>query len=369
MKVGIDAHMVGGQETGNETYVKGLIEGFAEIRDVNLIAYHVGSPWATSNHHVEFKRLQTGSPFVRLGLELPIRSFGGIDALHMTYGAPLWSAVPIVLTVHDICYATNPEWFSPRDLRVLTTVVPRSIRKAKHVITVSQAARRDIIDRYRVPEEKISTIPNGPGPGANPISPEEAKAELAGLGLNLQRQYILAVGNLQPRKNIVRLLQAFEQLVATHRHDIDLVVVGPKRFRAAEIVESATPNSDRVHFTGYVNDRQLAACYKASTAFVFPTLYEGFGIPALEAMAHGVPVASSNSGGLPEVCGDAAIMFDPRSVDAIVDALHRILSDASLRQRLSAAAIDRAKQFSWQRSAELTLEAYKKVVAHGKVVA
>jgi glycosyltransferase involved in cell wall biosynthesis len=231
------------------------------------------------------------------------------------------------------------------------------------VITVSQAARRAIIDRYRVPEEKISAIPNGPGPGAEPITLEEARAELAGLGLNLQRQYILAVGNLQPRKNIVRLLQAFDQLVGSRGHDIDLVVVGPKRFRAAEIVESATPISDRVHFTGYVTDRQLAACYKASTAFVFPTLYEGFGIPALEAMAHGVPVASSNAGGLPEVCGDAAIMFDPHSVEAMVDAFHRILSDAALRQRLSAAALARAKQFSWQRSAELTLDAYKKVLA------
>ena len=363
MKIGIDAHMVGEQETGNETYVKGLVDGFAAIPDVDLVVYNVDSPWITPNRHLQFKRLITGNPIVRLGLELPIRSLSGLDALHMTYGAPVWSATPIVLTVHDICYATNPEWFSPRDLRVLSTIVPRSIKKARHVITVSQAARRDIIDRYRVPEEKISAIPNGPGPGADPITADEAQAELAGLGLNLQRPYVLAVGNLQPRKNLTRLLYAFAELVESRGHDIDLVVVGPKRFRAGEIVETARPISDRVHFTGYVNDRQLAACYKASVAFVFPSLYEGFGIPPLEAMAHGVPVASSNAGGIPEVCGDAAIMFDPLSVEAIIDAVHRILSDSGLRQRLSEAAIARAKQFSWRRSAELTFEAYKKVVA------
>ena len=362
MKVGIDAHMVGGQETGNETYIKGLVEGFELGAELDIVVYNVSSPWMAPNEHLQFKRLLTASPYVRLGLELPIRSLGHLDILHMTYGAPVWSAAPIVLTVHDICYATNPEWFSPRDLRVLSAVVPRSIRKAAHVITVSQASRRDIIDRYRVTEDKISAIPNGPGPGSEPITSDEARAELSNLGLNLQRPYLLAVGNLQPRKNLVRLIQAFDELVIGRGHDIDLVVVGPKRFRADEIVQSAVPIGGRVHFTGYVTDRQLAACYQCCTVFVFPSLYEGFGIPALEAMAHGAPVACSNAGGIPEVCGDAAVMFDPRSVDAMVDAVHRILSDTALRQRLGVAAIARAKQFTWRRSAELTLDAYKKVV-------
>src|ERR1700693_4548782 len=153
MRVGIDAHMVGGHETGNETYVKGLVEGFTTLapRDLELIVYHVGSEWTNPSPTTRFKKILTGSPYIRLGAELPLRSFAQrLDLLHMTYGAPVWSAPPIVLTVPDICYATNPEWFSPRDLRVLSSVVPRSIRMAAQVITDSDSARREIIDHYHV---------------------------------------------------------------------------------------------------------------------------------------------------------------------------------------------------------------------------
>ena len=121
MRVGIDAHMVGGHETGNETYVRGLIDGFKALGDApDLLVYNIGAPWTEPTTHVRFQALMTASPYVRLGLELPLRSLGQrLDVLHMTYAAPLWSAAPMVLTVHDICYATNPEWFSERDLSVL----------------------------------------------------------------------------------------------------------------------------------------------------------------------------------------------------------------------------------------------------------
>jgi glycosyltransferase involved in cell wall biosynthesis len=362
MRVGIDAHMVGGRETGNETYVKGLVEGFIDLaaKDLELVVYHVGSSWTAPSPFTHFKRLITGNPLVRLGGELPARSLSQrLDVLHMTYGAPLWSAAPIVLTVHDICYATNPEWFSPRDLRVLTTVVPRSIRVAAHVITDSDSARREIIDHYHVPEEKISSIPIGAGEGAMPITLEEARHELAALGLNLERPYLLTVGNLQPRKNLIRLVEAFNQLVSSG-HDIDLVIVGPRHFRADEVFQAAQPVSGRVHLTGYVSDRQLAACYRCSTAFVLPSLYEGFGLPVLEAMAHGVPVACSNAGALPEVAGDAAVLFDPHFVEAITAAVSSIVSDSSLRERLGRAGKARAAEFSWKRTAELTLAVYQK---------
>lgn len=364
LRVGLDAHMVGGQETGNETYVKGLVGALsADVTGLDLVVYFVGSPWASPNRHLRFKRLLTGNPYVRLGLELPIRSFGGIDILHMTYGAPVWSAALIVLTVHDICYATNPEWFSQHDLRVLSNVVPRSIKKAAHVITDSQSARRQIIDHYQVPENKISAIPIGPGAGAQPITMEDARLEAAALGLSPDRPYMLAVGNVQPRKNLVRLIEAFTELVSVRGHDLDLVIVGPQRFRAEDIVRSSGQVSERVRFTGYVTDRQLAACYRCSSVFVLPSLYEGFGLPALEAMAHGVPTACSNAGALPEICGEAAIMFDPLSVEAIVEAVNRILTDSALRERLRLAGPARAQEFSWQRTAELTFEAYKKAIA------
>ncbi len=355
--------MVGAEETGNETYIKGLVDGFSAAGDeLELLVYYARSPWASFNARARFEKLFTENPLVRLGVELPLRSLRQrLDVLHMTYTSPAWSAAPLVVTVHDICFTTNPEWFSPRDLRVLSAVVPRSIRKAAHVITVSESARRQIIEHYRVPEEKISAIPNGPGPSTTPISEEGARKELDALGLRLQRPYLLAVGNLQPRKNLVRLIQAFRALVESQRHEIDLVVVGPQRYRAADILQAAAaPATEQIHFTGYVTDRQLAACYRCSTAFVLPSLYEGFGLPALEAMAHGIPVACSDVDALREVCGDAAILFDPLSTESIANAIEIVLGDADLRQRLSKAGIARAASFSWEKSAQLTLEVYRK---------
>lgn len=361
LRVGLDAHMVGGQETGNETYVRGIVDGFSAGEwDLELIVYHVGKAWTTPSANIRWHRLLTGQPFARLGLELPIRSLRErLDVLHVTYGAPAWSAAPIVVTVHDICYATNPEWFSTRDLRVLSTLVPWSIRRAAHVITDSESARGQIMERYSVPAEKISSIPIGPGPGAQPLTQDEARAEMAALGLGLTRPYLLTVGNLQPRKNLIRLVDAFNTLVRSGGPDVDLVIVGPRHFRSDDVFRAAGSAHGRVHITGYVTDRQLAASYSCSTAFVLPSLYEGFGLPAIEAMAHGVPVACSNAGALPEVCGDAAILFDPLSVEAIVEALKRILDDSALRQRLGEAGRARAAEFSWKRCAELTQEVYE----------
>src|SRR2546425_858585 len=247
MRVGIDGHMVGGQETGNETYIKGLVDGLAELKpELDALVFHVDGPWASARPSLTFQRLVTGSPYFRLVVDLPARSVTQrLDVLHMTYAAPVWSAAPIVLTVHDICYATNLE----------------------------------------------------------------------------------------------RLIQAFQTLVRDIGHDIDLVIVGPKRFHADLIVDAARSLADRVHFTGYVTDTQLAACYRCCTTFVFPSLYEGFGLPALEAMAQGAPVACSTAGALPEVCGRAAVYFDPRSVDAMADAVEKILGDAGLRRSLVEAGL------------------------------
>ncbi len=355
--------MVGGQETGNETYIKGLVDGLQAVGgDLELILYYAHSPWAPAGARLHFEKLVTANPFVRLGVELPLRSLRQrLDVLHMTYATPAWSAAPLVVTVHDICYATNPEWFSPRDVRVLSTAVPRSIRMAAHVITVSESARRQIIETYRVPDAKISAIPNGLGAGAQTIAEDEARKELAALGLPLQRPYLLAVGNLQPRKNLVRLIQAFRTLVESRRTEVDLVVVGPPRYRGEEVIQAAAgAATGRIHFTGYVTDRQLASCYSGSTAFVFPSLYEGFGLPALEAMAHGIPVACSDVDALREVCGDAALLFDPLSVDSIAYAIDKVLGDSDLRERLSKAGTARAARFSWETSARLTLEVYGK---------
>ncbi|HET7467786.1 MAG TPA: glycosyltransferase family 1 protein [Candidatus Dormibacteraeota bacterium] len=364
MRVGIDAHMVGGLETGNESYVRGLVEALGAMAntDLDLVVYHLGRPWSEPSRGVSFRRLASGNPAWRLGWELPVRSArDGLDLLHVTYATPLWSRARLAVTVHDISFASHPEWFSSRDLRVLSTFVPRSLRSAARVITVSEWERDRIVERYGVPERKISAIHNGPGAAAQPISDADAKAELQALGMGDFGPYLLAVGNLQPRKNLIRLMRAFEASRAGS--DLRLVVVGPRRHRGGEVLAAAVPLGERVHFTGYVSDRQLAACYSHCTAFVFPSLYEAFGLPAIEAMAHGVPVACSNAGALPEICADAALMFDPLSTEAMAAAIQAITTDTAVRDRLSAAGPVRARQFSWAKSATLTYEAYQKALA------
>lgn len=354
--------MVGGRETGNETYVRGLVEGFSGLEgDFDLSVYHLGTPWRSDAPRVRFRRLATGSSLLRLAADLPLRAARErLGVLHTTYAAPLLAPCPVVVTVHDISFVAHPEWFSARDLRVLSMTVPWSMRRAARILTVSELCRAQIVESYGVPEERVVTVPNAAGPAAQPLTKAEAKGELAKLGLDLRRPYLLAVGNLQPRKNLARLIEAFGRLTAGGL-DIDLVVAGPRHYQGELVLAAGREAGDRVHFTGYLGDRQLAACYRCAEAFVFPSLFEGFGIPALEAMAHGVPVASSRGGALPEVCGDAALYFDPLEVESIEDALRRILTDSALRADLVRAGHSRESRFTWTRSAEQTLAVYRAV--------
>jgi glycosyltransferase involved in cell wall biosynthesis len=354
--------MVGGHETGNETYVRGLVDGFSELDgECELYVYHVGSPWPIEPRNSRLRRLIGTSSWVRLAADLPLRTLrDGLDVLHTTYTAAFWSRCPKVVTVHDISYAFHPEWFSARDLRVLSRMVPWSMRRAARVITVSDMCRDQIIERYGVPGEKVACIPNAAGPAAAPLEDDTARALISKRGLDPDRPYVLAVGNLQPRKNLGRLIEATGNLVASG-FDVDLVVAGPKHYRGDDVLSSARKVGDRVRFTGYLSDRELAAFYTRASVFAFPSLFEGFGIPALEAMAHGVPVACSKAGALPQVCGAAAEYFDPYDVDAITGALRRVLTDSGRRAELVRAGYARQREFTWRRSAEMTLNVYREV--------
>ena len=355
--------MVGSRETGNETYVLGIIDGLVSLNDGSeLYVYHVGGGAEQGGPRVHPRRLLGSGAWSRLTFDLPVRSWTDhLDVIHTTYVAPVWGRCPVVLTVHDICYASHPEWFSKRDLRVLSASVPWSIRRAARVITVSEVCRAEIIARYRVPEEKVVCVYNAAGPAAQKLSQAEARDAVSALGIDPLRPYILAVGNVQPRKNLVRLIKAFERLIA-EGIDVDLVIVGPEHFRSNLVHEAAAGLSARVHLTGYVNHRQLAACYECAAVFAFPSLFEGFGIPAIEAMSHGTPVACAKAGALPEVCADAAAYFDPLDVESMADALARVLTDETLRAELTLAGRSRASRFTWQAAAKETLAVYKEAM-------
>src|SRR5712691_6222585 len=232
--------MVGSHETGNETYVVGLLDGLSELQeDFEVDVFHAGDLASLESTHLRPRRLLSRSPWLRLGIDLPLRSWSDhLDVLHVTYVAPVFSKCPIVLTVHDITFATNPEWFSARDLRVLSRAVPWSVRRAARVITVSEVCRGQIIEYFGVPADRVVCIHNAPGPAAQAVDGVSARQELVGLGLNPDRSYVLSVGNLQPRKNLVRLIQAF-RAIAAHSLEVDLLVVGAEQYRAREVHEAA----------------------------------------------------------------------------------------------------------------------------------
>src|SRR5260370_8536327 len=204
--------MVGSRETGNETYVLGIIDGLVSL-DVGseLSGYHAGNSGEQAGPRVYSRQLLGSGAWSRLTFDLPIRSWTDhLDVIHTTYVAPLWGRCPVVLTVHDICYASHPEWFSNRDLRVLSTSVPWSIRRAARVITVSEVCRAEIIERYRVPEEKVVCVYNAAGPAAQELNQAEARDAVSELGIDPLRPYILAVGNLLPRNILARLIKAVD---------------------------------------------------------------------------------------------------------------------------------------------------------------
>ena len=367
MRVGLDAHMVGSHETGNETYVLGLIDGFTATKDVELFVYHAGHMPNVASQSVHLRRLRGTSSWSRLTLDLPVRTWrDATDVVHTTYTAPLWSSCPVILTVHDISYASHPDWFSPRDLGVLSRAVPWSIKRAARVITVSDLCRREIIERYAVPEAKVVRIYNAAGPAARTIAPEVARIEVAALGIDPSQPYVLAVGNLQPRKNLVRLIDAFRMLIRDNI-EVNLVLVGPEHFRSELVTAAASDLAGRVHFTDYVSHGQLASLYACARVFAFPSLYEGFGIPALEAMAHGTPVACARAGALPEVCGDAAAYFDPTDINSIAATVKGVMNDGALRERLARAGRIRQSQFTWERAAEETLAVYRDALQEHRI--
>lgn len=362
LRIGLDAHMVGHRETGNETYVLGLLDGLSRLdRDFELYVYYTSDNAVDGASHVRARHLLGNSPWIRLAFDLPLQTWrDDLDVLHMTYTAPLWTRCPLVLTVHDISYVDHPEWFSARDVHMLSLTVPWSMRRADRVITVSEVCRAEIIHRYHLPENKVTCIHNAAGPAGQPIDQAEAVSIVRALGIDPAQRYVLAVGNLQPRKNLTRLINAYRNMLGVGI-DANLVIVGPEHYRAQLVKAAAGDPTGRIKLTGYLTHRQLAACYACAAVFAFPSLYEGFGIPALEAMCHGVPVVCSRAGALPEVCGDAAYYFDPEDLDSITSALIKVLTDPDLRSVLTIAGKSRSSRFTWQRAAEQTAAVYEEV--------
>lgn len=290
----------------------------------------------------------------RLGLDL-IHDPTGVTPL--LFGA---GGAQAVVTVHDVFTWSCPGTSTWLDTLIYRYWLPRVWPKADLVITVSQASKADIVRFLGIPAAKIRVIYEGVGNTYQAQS--EAEIECVRLKHRLPDRYILFVGSVEKRKNLSGLLQAYASLRRAN-HVPHLVIVGAagrKGVSVADIVDGPDLE-DFVRRTGYVPESDLPALYSGAEMFVFPSLYEGFGLPPLEAMACGTPVVCSNAASLPEVVGDAAVTVDPYDVDALADAMHRVLTDPELREDLRAQGLERARQFTWERTARETLAVYREV--------
>ncbi len=286
----------------------------------------------------------------------PIEAFtGSLDVYHGTncFSAPTRKARRIV-TVHDLTPLLFPQWHT-REVRNYASELRRTIHQQDLIITISEATRRDLERCLGVPPDRVRVIPLAAAGHFRPPTSATLPEVLERLGIH--RPYVLHTGTLEPRKNLVRLLAAFAQATDDH----DLVLVGTRGWLSSEI-HSAIERlnlGDRVKITGYIAPEDLPAVYAGAAVFCYPSLYEGFGLPPLEAMACGTPVITSGISSLPEVVGDAAILIDPNEEETITDALSRVLSDRTLQQDLRQRGLARAATFDWARTARETVAAYQ----------
>lgn len=281
----------------------------------------------------------------------------GYDVVHFTdYRAPLRRLPRTVLTVHDLAFFRYPETFTATQGRLKRWFLQQSAPRAARIIVPSQATRDDLVDLIRVPADRIAVIPHGveAEQPTNATSPHP-------------RPYLLFVGTLEPRKNLVRLVEAYAEL-ARRRADIpDLVVIGRRGWLYEATFEAVrrTQLQERVLFLGYVPNPELPTWYRHAVAFCFPSLYEGFGMPVLEAMAYGCPVLTSDRGATKEVGQGAALLVDPEDVDAIVRGLDRLISEPGLADALRTAGLEKARQSTWTATAMATFAVYRQVAESG----
>jgi glycosyltransferase involved in cell wall biosynthesis len=368
VRIALDAHMIGERETGNESYALNLLRGLATLTDDdNQYAVLTPRPQVlreliTLPPRFQVVRVRPATSALRipLGMPLAIRS-ARCDLLHVTYIAPPRPGCPTVVSVHDLSYLAHPEWLSWRVRFTLKKLVPRSVRAAARVIAISDFTKQDLVQRYGLSPEGIVVIPLAAGATFTPL-PDAASRPLP---TGIREPFILAVGNLEPRKNLATLIDAFAELVRQHSFAGSLVIAGKAKYRGEEAGGAVVRLGleGRVVFTGFIDDATLRLLYNRATLFVYPSLYEGFGLPLLEAMACGCPVVASNATAIPQTAGDAAILVDPTSVAALTAAMARVVGNPELARRLSFQGKAQSARFSWTRTAELTRRVYREALA------
>ncbi|MBZ5684963.1 MAG: glycosyltransferase family 4 protein [Acidobacteriia bacterium] len=371
MRIGIDAHCVGQRKTGNETYTYNLVKhlGLLEPDDIDYIVYLTSKAedngWFFSGAQSRTKLIRPETPYLRIPIGLAVESRAEkLDVFHAQYLLPHHLRCRTVLTVHDVIYERFPEFFTKWDYYRNKIGVPRSCRRADHIITVSESSKRDLIEIYGLDARRITVTYPGPDDCYRPLHQEEAKERIR-RRYGVEGEFILYVGAIQPRKNVPRLLSAFAELKHNQQIPQKLVIVGPKAWLAAEAFRAIQnhPAKGDIVVTGYVPQEDLAYFYNAATVFVYVSICEGFGLPVLEAMACGTPTITSRGSSLEEVAGGAAVLVDPLDVSAIAFAIENVLSDSNLRARLRVLGVARSSHFSCHEMALRTQAVYRQLMS------
>ncbi len=300
--------------------------------------------------HYSYEVVKPAKFWTQFGLPTRLFRKRDIDLFFTTsHYAPRLSPVPTVISVMDLSYIHFPELFKKRDLYKLTNWTKYSSLKAKKIITISNSSKNDIIKFYKIPAEKIEVV----YPGIKEIKKSSMNKIPAKYGV--EGDFILYIGTLQPRKNVAKLIEAVSLL---EDKKVQLVIIGKKGWKYEEILEAPKKYQveERIKFLNFVPDQDLPAFYSNAICYVLPSLYEGFGLPILEAMQHGCPVLTSNISSLPEAGGDAAVYFDPYNVDDIASKIEKVMKSDGLREEMKKKGNEHVKNFSWEKSAKKVLD-------------
>ena len=368
--VGVNAHLLSMTESfrsaGISWYIQNLLRHLPEADPAIGYTVFVGEDRYGGVPGVQLRvsRLPTHRPTVRILWEQAIQPWAlrqaGVDLLHgLALVGPMMGACPFVVTIHDLSFVYYPQSFQSLKRLYLQVFTRLSVRRARRVIAISENTKRDVVQQYGIPPGNVDLVYYGSDPTFRPLPPDQVahfRAER-----RLPERFILFVGTLEPRKNVVRLVEAYAQLPVDRP---PLMLVGGKGWLYNETYARVEDLglAGEVEFVGYVPGEELPWWYNAAELFVYPSLYEGFGLPPLEAMACGTPVVSSKVSSLPEVVGPGGLLVDPTDTVALASAMERLLTDRDAHDRIAAAGLAQAKTFSWPEAARRTVDSYRRAL-------